>query len=168
MRIWTEIKWFFRQCKRSFGYAKKAWGGYDWDYRYSVDMFTYSLERLADNLDSSESYCVGSEQRAKRIRTAIKLMNKVYNEDYALEYQDKLKELYGEKVNDINFVDEGEVSSYNGEPLYIMQWEYEKWDNAEEVEEVKNKLFIESYNKHERAHKLVWQLIEKDIRSWWD
>jgi hypothetical protein len=32
MKIWSDIKWFYNQVKRSFAYAKYAWGGYDWDY----------------------------------------------------------------------------------------------------------------------------------------
>ena len=47
-----EIKWFFKQLKRSLGYFRASWGGYDWDYNYSINMFKYSLQRLHDNLNS--------------------------------------------------------------------------------------------------------------------
>jgi hypothetical protein len=49
-----------------------------------------------------------------------------------------------------------------------------EWDNnyseeeLKEIDRVERELFHKSIAKQERAHKLLWQLIEKDIRSWWD
>ena len=49
-----------------------------------------------------------------------------------------------------------------------MRYKYETWDNADEIEKVKEKLIKESHVKQMRAHKILWSLIEKDIRGWWD
>jgi hypothetical protein len=49
-----------------------------------------------------------------------------------------------------------------------LRWEYEKWDNSEEISEVQKKLFLESNEKQKRAHKLLWKFIEHNIRHWWD
>ena len=119
-------------------------------------------------MESERAMTVNAEIRAKRIRTAVTLLQKVYDEEYGCEYQDKLKELYGENVLDWEFIELDVKSDYNGEPLYELKWEYEKWDNSEEVEEVKNKLFKESKEKQKRAEKLVWEFISHNIRGWWD
>ena len=74
MKILKDIKWFYNQVKRSFAYAKHAWGGYDWDYSYSVGMFQYSLERLANKLDSNAAYGTDAKNRASRCRMIARLM----------------------------------------------------------------------------------------------
>lgn len=149
----VRVKQFLRRVRRVVDFLPIIWNGYDFDYRYSIELFQYQLQRTADFLESDKAYTVSAKQTASRIRTAIELLEKVYNEDYACEYQDKMRELYGENV--LNW-----ITDYN--------YEYEKWDNAEEVQQMMNKLFLESQNKQERAHKLVWKFIEHNIRSFWD
>jgi hypothetical protein len=156
-KLIQKIKWFFKQCKRSFGYAKRAWGGYDWDYQYSVDMFMYSLERLANNLDSDNTLTVNATRDAKQIRRILILMKKVYNEDFSHECYDKLKALYGDNVLDFD------IEQRRG-----ITYEYQTWSNAAEIDEMYNKLIHESYEKQEKAHALVWRLIANHIRYWWD
>ena len=91
------------------------------------------------------------------------ILDKVYDEEYGCEYQDKLKELYGEKVSDWWFEDAG-----RGDDSSYLRYEYEKWDNSEEIKKVERKLFLESKDKQKRAHKLLWDFIEHNIQRWWD
>lgn len=162
------IKQFFRRVKRTRDFLPMIWKGYDFDYRYAIELFQYQLERTADFMESERAMTVDAEIRAKRIRTAVDLLQKVYDEEYGSEYQEKLKKLYGKNVLNWEFIELDVKSDYNGEPLYELKWEYEKWDNSEEVEEVKNKLFKESKEKQKRAEKLVWEFISHNIRGWWD
>jgi hypothetical protein len=92
-------------------------------------------------------------------------MDKVYEEEYALEYQEILKEMYGEDVLDFDFVSHGE---YKGEKTYTMRYKYETWDNSEEVQKIHDELFKMSQEKQKRAHKILWGMIEHNIRGWWD
>ena len=89
-----------------------------------------------------------------------------------MEYVDKLKELYGKDVLEVSFVetDDTTFNDFSGktEKLFSMRYKYETWDNADEIEKVKEKLIKESHVKQMRAHKILWSLIEKDIRDWWD
>lgn len=151
-----KIKWFFRQCKRSYEYAKHAWGGYDWDYSYSIDMFMYSLERLANNLDSDDSNCLNASRYARQIRRVLNLMKKVYNDEFAYEHYDKLRALYGNTVLNTNYKSRS------------ITYEYESWPNAAEINTVYVTLKRESYNKQKKAHALVWRLIANHIQYWWD
>ena len=162
------IKQFIRRVKRTRDFLPMIWNGYDFDYRYAIELFQYQLERTANFMESDRAMTMDAEIRAKRIRTAVALLQKVYNEEYGSEYQDKLKELYGENVLDWEFIELDVKSNYNGEPLYELKWEYEKWDNSEEVEKMKDKLFKESKEKQQRAEELVWKFISHNIRGWWD
>lgn len=162
------VKRFFRRVKRVMDFLPMIWKGYDFDYRYAIELFQYQLKRTADFMESDRAMTMDADIRARRIRTAVELLQKVYDEDYGCEYQDKLKELYGENVLDWEFIELDVKSNYNGEPLYELKWAYEKWDNAEEVKEMKDKLFKESKTKQKRAEELVWKFISHNIRGWWD
>lgn len=163
MDLFKQIKWFFRQLKRSLAYFKHSWGGYDWDHGYAVDMFKYSLQRLHDNLNSDKAYSLDAKQNARRLKTIIELMDKVANEEYAFEYEKQLKYLYGDNVLDWNFEDIGK-----GNNTSFFKFEYEKWGHAEEVRKIHDELFRASLKKQERANKLMWRLIEHNIRKMWD
>lgn len=159
----SNIKWFFKQLKRSLGYFKHSWGGYDWDQGYAIDMFKYSLQRLHDNLNSDKAYSTEAKQNARRLKTILELMDKVANDEYALKYHDQMEQLYGENVLDWHFEDTG-----YGDGSSFLKYEYEKWSHADEVKKVHNDLFIASLKKQERAYKLMWELIAHNIRKMWD
>jgi len=157
------IRQFFRRLKRTIDFLPIIWKGFDFDYRYATELFQYQLKRTADFMESDRAYTVDADKRAKRIRTAIELMEKVYEEDYACEYQDKLKELYGEDVMNYRFIP---TEANNGSSY--LRWEFEFWDNAAEVREVHDKLFSEAQLKQQRAEELLWKFIGHNIRGWWD
>jgi hypothetical protein len=160
--------WFkrkYRQIQRVIDFLPIIWKGFDFDYIYSIELFKKQLERQAKFMESSDkAHLENAKLNAAKIRTALRLMDKVYNdEEYGAEYQDKLKELYGEGVLDWWFEDTG-----RGDDTSFLNWEYEKWDNSEEIKEVHKKLFLESKEKQKRAHKLLWAFIEHNIQKWWD
>ena len=157
------VKRFFRRVKRVMDFLPMIWKGYDYDYRYAIELFQYQLERTADFMESDRVLTVDADIRARRIRTAVELLQKVYDEEYGCEYQDKLKEMYGENVLDWSFEDTGD-----GDGSSYLRYRYEMWDNAEEVQRMMNKLFLESQAKQKRAEKLVWKFISHNIRYWWD
>ena len=156
--------WFkrkYRQIQRVIDFLPLIWNGFDFDYQYSIDLFKKQLERTANFLDSDRSYSMDAKQRGSRIRTAIRLMEKVYDEDYSHEYVKKLEQLYGKDVLDWNTISVGQER-------YELKYQYEKWDNRDEIDEMKIKLFKEANEKQKRAHKLLWNFIEHNIQHWWD
>jgi ketol-acid reductoisomerase len=160
MVYWIKRK--YRQIERTLSFLPLIWKGYDWDYRYAIDLFQHQLKRTERSIRENGIH-VGNQNTASRIKTAIRLMDKVYDEEYGCEYQDKLKELYGENVLDWWFEDTGK-----GDDSSYLRYEYEKWDNSEEIKKVERKLLLESKNKQKRAHKLLWDFIEHNIQNWWD
>jgi hypothetical protein len=157
------MKRFFKRVRRVIDFLPIIWKGFDFDYRYAIELFQHQLKRTADFMESDRAVTMNANIRAKRIRTAIELLQKVYDEEYSYEYQDKLKQIYGDNVMDWWFEDAGreDGSSY-------IRFEYEKWDNADEVKEVKERLYQQSQEKQKRAEELVWKFISHNIRGWWD
>jgi hypothetical protein len=158
--IQFKVRNIFRKIKRLIAFIPIIWKGDDFDYHYAIDLFKFQLSRLADYIEKNDRY-VGSENDVARIRLVCRLMTKVYDEEYTTHYQEILRAMYGENV--LNFDFEKNERGYS-----ILTYEYEKWENAEEINQIKDELFTMSQEKQERAHRLLWQLIEKDIRKWWD
>lgn len=166
------LKRKIRQIKNVFRWLPIIWKQYDFDYHYSLEVFKFQLQKQAEFLESARAITLSAKDKAKRIRTVIKLMGKVYEDNYSMEYVDKLKELYGEDVLEVSFVETNDITfnDFSGktEKLFSMKYKYETWDNADEIEKVKTQLIKESHDKQMRAHKILWSLIEKDIQTWWD
>lgn len=161
MMYWFKRK--YRQVKRVLDYLPIIWKGYDFDYREAIDLFKHQLLRTANFMESGRAWAINSDMRAKKIKTAIKLLDKVYDEEYGSEYQEQMKKIYGDNVLDWNFKDTGrrDGTSY-------LNYEYEEWENKDEVKETFDKLFKQSQEKQMRAEKLVWKFISHNIRGWWD
>lgn len=163
---WFKRKW--RQIKRVWNYLPIIWRGYDWDYRYAVELFQYQLERTADYIEKN-GHSLDKEISAAKIRTAVRLLEKVYDEDYAFEYADIIEEKYGSSTFD--FVKSKRTEAKGGYDTYEMIEKYEKdYNEAEKalISFERNDLMLESRKKQARAHRLVWQYIEHNIQNWWD
>jgi len=85
----------YSQIKRVLDFLPLIWKGYDWDYHYAVELFQHQLKRMANFLESDKAKTLESKVAAARIRTAIELMSKVYDEEYGTEYIDDIEFLYG-------------------------------------------------------------------------
>lgn len=168
---WLKRK--IRQIKNVLRWLPIIWKQFDFDYRYSIEVFSFQLQKQAEFLESDRACTMDAKARASRIRTIIRLMDKVYEEEYACEYQDELTRRYGNRSHKFVKLDRTSFNPVTNteEGLYEMQSE---WDNnyseeeLKEIDRVERELFEKSIAKQERAHKLLWQLIEKDIRTWWD
>lgn len=167
MQIWNDITYFFKrkyeQIKRVIDFLPMIWNGFDFDYHYSIELFKHSLQRQANYMNSDKAYTLNSKMTARKIQTAIDLMGKVYDDEYAYAYQEKIKKLYGDTALDFNFDDLNGGIGYSELVL-----EYEKWDNSKEIGDMHNKLLVESRDKQKRAHKLLWDFIEHNITGFWD
>jgi len=164
--IMIMVYWFkrkYRQIKRVIDFLPMIWKGYDFDYSYAINLFRYQLIRTEKFMSSPNTITVNANSRARRIKTAIELLDKVYDEEYGSEYQEQMKSIYGDNVLDWNFEDAG-----RGDESSYLTYEYEKWENKDEVKETFDKLFKQSQDKQKRAEKLVWEFISHNIRGWWD
>ena len=161
------IGYFFRrkfdQILNVIKWLPVIWNQYDFDYRYATDVFEFKLLQMAELLESNKAYSLNSKHYASRIRMVVRLMKKVYNEEYAMEYQKQIEDQFG--IWDLDF-EELEGSSYK---TLERKWHvpYSK-EEIRHIEELETKLFLESHAKQQRAHELLWKLVEHNIRNWWD
>jgi hypothetical protein len=165
--MWTNFIYFFRrkyqQIQRVIDFLPIIWNGFDFDYNYSIELFKKQLERQAKFLESDRAYTSDAKNTASRIRTAIQLMGKVYDDAYEMEWIGKIEEQFGKEALEWEFEDTGD-----GTGSSFITNKYEKWDNAEEIKLVKRELVKQSRQKQKKAEKLLWKFIEHNIRHWWD
>ena len=167
MKIWSDIKWFFKQLNRSFAYARHAWGGYDWDYSYSIKMFQYSLERLANKLESNSasSYWNGisTNHRVSRCRMISRLMKRVNEDYYALRYAEVLENMYGKCEMVTKDLGNGKYE--------LVGWKWEKAVNDKHndaINDLDRELMKWGEEKQKRAEILLWKLVAHNIKYFWD
>ena len=163
--------WFkrkYRQIQRVIDFLPIIWKGFDFDYRYSIEVFRKQLERQAKFLELDSAITLEAKNNASRIRTAVKLMDKVYDEEYGMEYMDTIEKLYGKSLYEFVELDEKDKK---GDPYYRLEVTNENVLNEkhqEEIDEVRREMMKVSFEKQKRAHKLLWDFIEHNIQKWWD
>ena len=65
---WVKRK--IQQIKRVIDFFPLIWNGFDFDYRYAIDLFKRQLERMAKDMETNGRLeC--SDVNAQKIRTAI-------------------------------------------------------------------------------------------------
>ena len=84
------MKRFFRRVKRVIDFLPIIWKGEDYDYYYSIQLFQYQLERTADYIEE-RGMIVDAPHVVSRMRTAAKLIDRVYNDYYLqqIDWDDK-------------------------------------------------------------------------------
>ena len=168
----NNMKYFFRrkweQITRVIDFLPIIWKGHDFDYGYSIELFQHQLKRQADYLESDKSIRIAAEDKAKRIRTAIELLNKVYNEEYGMEFLDKIEALYG-KTN-FKFIPSDYIAEDGSNTYEVKIWNEKAVDekHQEEIDELRRQMMLLSREKQEKAHRILWKFIEHNIRHWWD
>jgi len=163
MEIFNNISWFFRRIKRVISFLPIIWKGYDFDYIHAVNLFHYQLQRTANYLDSDKAYSVSGKKNARRLRTILELMKKVYDEEYRMEHFDQMKKMWGD------FDWEWENNN-NGSYTYKgIKWKFAHTpEQQEEAEKQYSELALKAEQKHQRAKKLLWKLIEHNLEHMCD
>lgn len=158
-----KIKHFFKNIKKVLDFLPIIWKHQDYDYRFSIDLFKYSLQRQADFFENGKTFSAYPKQTASRIRTAVNLMQKVYDEEYATEYFDLIETLYGKTIYEFVPVEGTDYFS-----LKVTNEQAVDEEHQEHIDRVTTNMMLVCRDRQERAHKLLWRYLEHNIRRWWD
>lgn len=145
----------FHKIKNILNWIPILWKQDDTKYTYPLSLFKLQLINMANRFEK-EGYMYGYH----RIETIIKLMDKVYQYDYANEYYPSIARPYG------NFSRQF-LKHPNGTTEMLIVWERQY--NSSELQQLKvihDNAFNISAEKQKRAHTLLWKLIEHSIQSW--
>lgn len=187
-KIGYKVKGFFTSVGNLIKWFPVIWKDRDWDDHYIFEVFKFKLEKQAKYI-KEKGFHTNSDLDAKRIMLCVKLMEKVQEDFYTMEYMD-----YEDK--DFFFVPTGEGIE-DGDGGYYMETRLKKenlndffkihplvykkivtdkkyhifkMDNEDLTSyEVKSRiaLNIGRYN-HERARKLLFKILSENIEKWWN
>ena len=163
-KITYPFKRFFWKIRNVFRWLPVIWNQYDFDHSYAINVFKFQLLKIADFMESDKAMTLDAAKRAKRIRTAVKLMDMVYDGEYGTAYIDKIEKIYGKrKFVFIPCEDRPDCSTLE----YEYEVEYTK-DELEIIHEHEHELFVKANEKQKKAHRILWAFIEHNIQGWWD
>jgi hypothetical protein len=154
------------------------WKDRDWDGHYIFEVMKHKLQAQAQYIGDRDFH-TRAQQDARRMRLCVKLMQKIQDEDYTMEYMDYHKD----RVWFTDCEDRPGSSLMNSEPVwekfddYFKKYPliYKRVMNGEGVFSLKGReddkhviaMNIAHLN-HDRARKLLFKIMEENIEGWWD
>jgi hypothetical protein len=164
--FYYKIKNFFKGISNLWKWRKIIWKDRDWDETFLIDILSLKLQNIAnyfENKTNTNGYDFhNNEYKAQRIRTILKLMDRVYDGYYESEYFEKLEKIYG--PYEFEFV---KVDNEKYEIQRVWENNYSERELSE-ISKIEYRLMNESKNKQEKAHRLLWKMIEFYIQTWWE
>lgn len=156
------------------------WKDRDWDDHYIFEILQHKLTAQA-NYIGRRDFHTRAQLDAKRMRLCVKLIKKVQEEDYTMEYMDYAKD----RVWFTDCEDRPGSSQYNSEEVWekydeyfakyplvykrVMKGEGVFTLNGRDEADMKRVIAMNiAHLNHDRARKLLFKIMEENIEGWWD
>jgi hypothetical protein len=187
-KIGYKVRGFFTSVGNLIKWFPVIWKDRDWDDHYIFEVFKFKLEKQAKYI-KEKGFHTNSDLDAKRMMLCVKLMEKVQEEFYVMEYMDyEDKDFFfvptGDDIEDVlgGYYMETLLKKENLNDFFkkyplvykkiVTDKKYHifKIDNEDLTSyDVKSRiaLNIGRYN-HERARKLLFKILSENIESWWN
>ncbi len=171
-------KEFKRGIEKLWYWFPIIWKDRDWDGHYIFEIMKHKLQAQAKYIGDRDFH-TRAQLDAKRMRLCVKLIQKVQDEDYTMEYMDYHKD----RVWFTDCEDRPGSSLMNSEQVwekfddYFKKYPliYKRVMNGEGVFSLEgredNKQVIAmniAHINHDRARKLLFKIMEENIEGWWD
>lgn len=179
-KIYTDVRYFFldlsRRIKNLWRWFPIIWYDKDYDDHFIFEVLKFKIKNTADYTEQRQWF-VGYEHEVARMRLCVKLIECVQEEWYGMEYFDHYKTKF-------NFVPT-EDKDKNGDPYYTIHSEIIE-DNLDSYfkkypltykrviaklgsnsDRSQIALYIGKEN-HERAKRLLFNILNKHIENWWE
>jgi hypothetical protein len=164
-----KVKQFFKRIYNLYRWFPIIWNDQDWDDHYIFEILKFKLKNQAEYIGYHDRHTT-AKREAEIMMLCVRLMDKVQHEYYGREYQDYYK-------SDMRFIpSESHPGSYEME-VEILEENFDDYFKkypliyrmVPDLNADKERIAYEiaKINK-ERAHKLLFKLLEQNIRRWWD
>ena len=162
-------KQFFKRIKNLIRWFPIIWKDQDWDDYYIFEILNFKLKNQAEYISYHDRH-MSAKRDAEIMMLCVRLIEKVQDEWYGREYFD-----YHE--SEFKFIDsETYPGSYEMEIKEISERydEYFKkypliYRMVPDLNAPKGKIAFEMARiNEERVHKLLFKILEQNIKKWWD
>jgi len=168
------IRLFFRRIYNLYRWFPIIWKDQDWDTHYIWEILKFKLTNQADYISFHDRH-TRAQHDAKMMRLCVKLINKIQDEYYEMEYMDYEDTKFefipsdhceGCKELDIVTTRDNLNDYFKKYPLI-----YKRVMKEEMPFKIDTKrgiaLNIGRIN-HNRAKKILFNILEQNIEGWWD
>ena len=170
-----KIKQFFKRIYNLYRWFPIIWKDQDWDDHFIFEILKFKLKNQAEYIGKRGIH-VSAERDAEIMMTCVRLIEKIQDEYYGTEYfnyhKSELKFIDSESHPGSYEMDIEEISENFDEYFKKYPRIYKQTINTERPPFRKDgKLGIAINIAHineERAHKLLFKILEQNIRRWWD
>ena len=162
-----KVKQFFKRIYNLYRWLPVIWKDQDWDDFYIFEVLKFKLKNQAEYIGKRGNH-LSAKRDAEIMMLCVRLIEKVQDDYYGCEYQEFFKASY-------KFKDSKEYPGYY-EMDIIQESEhfneyFKKYPRI--YKQVKTKdnyktAFSVARINEERAHKLLFKILEQNIRRWWD
>jgi hypothetical protein len=167
---------FIQGVRNLITWSRVVWEDFDYDFTSIYDILAFKLEKQVKHL-SRNKYLDSSDTTISRLRLCINLIDRVRNEYYInelSEYQNINYDFIKIPDTDLYELKSDIVSERYTEYIQKYKSVYNKLisgklnSNRIEFNNVQSIcMYIARYNQ-QRAKKLLFNVLEKDIETWWD
>jgi hypothetical protein len=167
--VMYKIKQFFRNIKNLIRWFPIIWKDRDWDDHFIFEILKFKLKNQAKYIGYHDRH-VSAKRDAEIMILCVRLIEKIQDEYYACEYQD-----YHE--SELIFVDS---EDHPGMYEMIVVEKSERYNDyfkkypliyrmVPDLNAPKDKIAFQIARiNEERAHKLLFKILEQNITRWWD
>ena len=180
-KVYRWFKWDAKHFHRDVAQGFKnlwrwfpiIWKDRDWDDHYIFEPLKFKLKNTANYFEKNQRF-VGWEKEVKYIRICEKLISRIQNDYYRMEYQDYYD------------FDMGTVPTEDG--MYQVVFDVKRDDTDQFVKKYPHALRRAKQNpkfksyfegernghlaigmvRHNKARKLLFKIMEERIERWWD
>jgi hypothetical protein len=162
-----KIKQFFKRIYNLYRWFPIIWKDQDWDDFYIFEILKFKLRNQSEYIGYHDRHTT-AKREAEVMMLCVRLIEKIQNEYYACEYQ---------KYHESEFI-------FINSESYPGRYEMDVKELSENFDEYFKKYpriykQVKAENKYrtafniaraneERAHKLLFKILEQNIRRWWD
>jgi hypothetical protein len=167
---------FIRGIENLWYWLPVIWKDRNWDHQFIFDILSHKLKAQSAYIGGRGIH-VSAERDAEIMMTCVRLIEKVKDEYYGMEYMD-----YHKTKHWFEPADKEGYSTWESKELeenfddYFAKYPliYKRVMNGEgwlKIEDENDKDRIASniaHINHDRARKLLFKIIEQNIEKWWD
>lgn len=165
----TKIKEFIKRIKNLIRWFPIIWKDQDWDDHYIWEILKFKLKNQAEYIGYHDRH-VNAKRDVEIMMLCVRLIEKIQEEFYGMEYLD-----YHE--SEIKFIDS---ESHPGSYKMLKTELSERYDEyfkkypliyrmIPDMNASKSRIAFEIAKINEqRAYKLLFKILEQNIKRWWD
>lgn len=163
----------FLGIKNIWYWTPVIWKDRNWDSSFLLEIMKFKISLMSESHGKRIPY-VGFERNVELMKTVVKLIDKVQNEDYLHEYYDYYEQKYDfVKIDDTDFWDVNTTVVRDNLDEYFQKYPLtmKKAENHPLYLAQPSRHFLAmsmSEIRHNRAKKLLFNMIADKMEKWWE